>query len=145
VATAYQFIYGRWVFAGNRLQAAYEEASVESAPEKSLDCSYLTVLDKCVSGYSQEHAEAELFEVLYTVIATISVMVTLLDVGLLSHFAVLIMDWVNKVLFGLHSIYDIPESEQIPTQLHHTSFRNFIVDLNRCDDIRCFVDTEHWY
>jgi hypothetical protein len=142
-ATAYRFIHGGRALAGSRLQAVFGRASVESAPEKSLDRIYLTVLDKAVSGYSQERETTELFEALYTVLATIAVLAMPLDVGSLSRLTALDMDGVNKALFGLHSILDISESARVPIRLLHASFRDFIVDLNRCNDERFSVDAKH--
>jgi hypothetical protein len=48
----------------------------------------------------------------------------------------------NKALLGLYSILVIPEDSLLRIQLHHASFREFIVDLNRCDDMSFSVNAK---
>jgi hypothetical protein len=141
--TAYRFIYGGRAFADERLQEVLAGSYDSSAPEKRLDSIYLTVLDKAVSACTREQENRSLFDALYTVIATMAVLATPLDVRSLSHLAALNLDGVNKALVGLHSIFDIPDSDHLPIRLHHASFRDFILDLNRCDDVRFAADAKH--
>jgi hypothetical protein len=106
-----------------------------------LDRIYLTVLGRAVSSSAfRDQEEAELRSAIYTVLATISVLAAPLDAHSLSQILARTSDKVNKALYGLHSILDIPADPRRPIRLHHASFRDFIVDPSRCDDLRFTVD-----
>jgi hypothetical protein len=47
---------------------------------------------------------------------------------------------VGQALHGLHTILDIPEDQTRPLRLHHPSFRNFLINKDRCGDSSFWVD-----
>jgi len=49
-------------------------------------------------------------------------------------------DEVDQVLEDLHAILDIPEDSNRPLRLLHLSFRDFLLDKNRCGDLSFWVD-----
>jgi hypothetical protein len=139
-ATAYRFISSGGVFANDRLQEILGGADADLAPQRSLDRIYLTVLDKAASGEYRVAERAELHTAMYTVIATITVLAAPLDQIALSRIATTTVEATQKALHGLHSILDVPDNVHYPIRLHHASFRDFVIDLRRCDDMRFAVD-----
>jgi hypothetical protein len=47
---------------------------------------------------------------------------------------------VDQTLNDLHTILDIPEDHTRPLNLHHPSFRDFLLDKDRCTDSQFWVD-----
>jgi len=47
---------------------------------------------------------------------------------------------VEQILGDLHAILDIPEDPIRPLRLHYPSFRDFLLDKNRCGDSNFWVD-----
>ena len=47
---------------------------------------------------------------------------------------------VNQTLQDLYAILDIPEDRTCPLRLHHPSFRDFLLDKDRCKDPHFWVD-----
>jgi hypothetical protein len=42
---------------------------------------------------------------------------------------------MNQILNDLHAIIDIPKDPTRPLRLHHPSFRDFLLDTKRCEDL----------
>jgi hypothetical protein len=49
---------------------------------------------------------------------------------------------VQDTLDSLHAILDVPNDPKDPIQMQHLSFRDFLVNRNRCDDDRFHVDQQ---
>ena len=47
---------------------------------------------------------------------------------------------VDRALKNIHAILEIPKDETYPLRLHHPSFRDFLLDSNRCRDANFQVD-----
>jgi hypothetical protein len=47
---------------------------------------------------------------------------------------------IDQTLEDLHSILDISKDETCPIRLHHPSFRDFLLDQNKCGDSNFWVD-----
>jgi hypothetical protein len=47
---------------------------------------------------------------------------------------------VELALADLHSILDIPQDQARPVRLHHPSFRDFLLDKDRCGDPHFYID-----
>ena len=47
---------------------------------------------------------------------------------------------IDQALEDLHAILDIPEDQTRPLRLHHPSFRDFLLNKDRCDDPNFQVD-----
>ncbi len=139
-ATAYQFICRGGPFADDRLHDVLNGVSDAATPEKSLDSIYLTVLGKVVDNCYRQNEQEELYAALYAVLATVTVSAIPVNRHSLSLLVQVRHDSVNKALPGLHSILVIPEDIRRPIRLHHASFRDFITDPRRCDNMRFSVN-----
>ena len=47
---------------------------------------------------------------------------------------------INQVLKDLHAILDIPKADALPLRLHHPSFRDFLLNNQRCKDPSFWVN-----
>jgi hypothetical protein len=139
-ATAYRYIAHGKAIANDRLQDVLRRASDASTPEQSLDRIYLTALERAMSNNYREQEYEEVQGAFYAVLKTIVVLAVPLDRRTLENLADISYDSMNRALLGLHSILVIPEDTAQPIRLHHPSFRDFIIDPNRCGDVRFSVD-----
>jgi hypothetical protein len=47
---------------------------------------------------------------------------------------------INQTLDDLHSVLDVPKDQTQPLRLHHPSFRDFLLNNDRCKDQNFWVD-----
>jgi hypothetical protein len=100
----------------------------------------MTVLDKAISRTYREQELMQLSAALSTILGTVAVLAAPLNRLAMSQLIARPVDTVNKALLGLHSILAIPDVVTQPIQLHHASFRDFLIDIRRCNDARFSVD-----
>jgi hypothetical protein len=133
-ATACRFIRDGKRFAARRLQAILcNSSAIPAAPEKHLNEIYITVLQNSISlGYTDEEKE-EQFKTMRCILGSIVVLFSSLSVQSLDRLLD-VADGVRPTLEDLHAILDIPNDQDRPLRLHHPSFRDFLLDKNRCGD-----------
>ena len=141
-ATACRFIHEGQRFTQRRLSLLLGGSRSPSLtkPEKHLDEIYLTVLKSSISQGYEEQERAELCEALKTVLGTIVTLYSPLSLLSLAGLFRMPTQEVGQTLDDLHSILDIPEDQSLPIRLHHPSFRDFLLDNERCNDSQFSVD-----
>jgi hypothetical protein len=141
VATACRFIQDGKRFAAKRLAMILENGSdATTAPEKQLNDIYLTVLKHSVSSdYSNEERE-ELFGMLRYILGSVVILSTSLSPYSLSKLLHLSQEEIEQTLDDLHAILEVAKDQSLPLRLHHPSFRDFLLDRNRCADSDFWVD-----
>jgi len=137
-ATAYLFI-REGKYTERRLSRLLERSTFSTKPEKHLDEIYLTVLKSSIIQDDEEE-RAELCEALRTTLGTIAVLFAPLSLLSLTILLRMSVQAVGETLNDLHSILDIPEDQSLPIRLHHPSFRDFLLDKERCNDSQFSVD-----
>ena len=140
-ATAYRFIREGRQFAAKRLAIILKESSSSViAPEKHLDKIYIAVLSHSIhTDYTDEEKE-ELCSALRHIIGSVVVLSSPLSTDALSKLLHITKQKVDQTLEDLHAILDIPENQAHPLRLHHPSFRDFILNKERCTDSNFWVD-----
>jgi len=131
-ATACRFIQDGKNFAAKRLETILRNDSVTTAtPEGRLNEIYVTVLINSISvDYTEEEREeqcATVRRILRSIVVLFSPLSTysldrLLDIA----------EGVRPTLEDIHAILDIPNDSSRPLRLHHPSFRDFLLDKDRC-------------
>jgi len=91
-------------------------------------------------GQDSEEQGAELYDALKTILGTIVVLYSPLSLLSLASLLRTPAHEAGQTLDGLHSILDLPKDQSRPIRLHHPSFRDFLLDENRCHDSRFLVD-----
>jgi hypothetical protein len=50
------------------------------------------------------------------------------------------IDEVDEILKQLQAILDVPDALDLPVRLLHPSFRDFLLDKGRCNDLQFWID-----
>lgn len=103
--------------------------------EKGLDAMYTTVLEYSFSSVTSQLdlPEVEKLHTLFQhVIGAIVVMFDAVTLADLAYFLNETKDKVSMALSALHSVIDVPDHDQKPVRILHPSFRDFLLDPQRC-------------
>jgi hypothetical protein len=137
--TACRFI-REGLFVEERLRILLEGRISTAAPEEHLNGLYITVLQNSIRpGYTEQEKQG-LCSMLRDILGSIVVLFSPLSADSLSRLPHLTKRKVNQVLKDLHAILDIPKNQSDPLRLHHPSFRDFLLDEDRCGDPKFWVD-----
>jgi len=112
-----------------------DSASTKNSPYRRLDELYLTVLHEAFPEIS-EHQRVRLRAVLGSVV----LLFDSLKPEILEALLGLDKNTVRMTLRHLHSIVIVPDARGGSIQLLHHSFRDFLVDIDRCSDVDFVVD-----
>ena len=138
-STACRFIReGR--FAEGRLHMLLEGSNAPAMPEEHLSGIYMTVLRNSIRPHSFEHERQRLYGMLRQFLGSIVALFSPLSVESLSGLLHTTKQQVDRTLKNLHAILDIPNDEARPLRLHHPSFRDFLLDNDKCKDPNFWVD-----
>jgi hypothetical protein len=111
-----------------------------TAPERHLNEIYTTVLKNSIS-HSYDNFEREyILSGLRKVLGSIVILSSPLSASSISKLLHVTTRQVAQTLNHLHAILDIPEDQTYPLRLHHPSFRDFLLDRERCGDSKFQVD-----
>jgi hypothetical protein len=134
-ATACRFIREGKRFAHKRLDTILKGSSnAITAPDKHLDEIYLTVLKHSISSEYSDNEIEEVCDMLKHILGSIVVLLSPLSASSLSRLLQLPREDINRTFEDLHAILDIPKDPTRPLRLHHPSFRDFLLNKDRCGD-----------
>jgi hypothetical protein len=137
-ATACRFIREGKRFAAQRLETILRnDSKATAAPEKRLNEIYTTVLENSIQEYTDEEKEEQCRGIRY-ILGSIVALFSPLSAQSLDQLLD-VAEGVRPTLEDLHAILDIPDDQSRPLRLHHPSFRDSLLDRNRCGD-RFYVD-----
>jgi hypothetical protein len=135
-ATACRFVEGP--FAEDQISMILAGDIHAESPEGYLNQLYTTVLQNSIRPNYSEKVKQRLYNLLRKTLGSIVVLFSTLSVGSLS--TILNEKLVGSVIRDLHAIIDIPKDQNQHLRLHHPSFRDFLLDQNRCIDLNFWVD-----
>jgi hypothetical protein len=104
----------------------------------STDLSYR--LTHSISSDYTDEKKKELYSTLRYVLGSLVVLFSPLSVHSLSTLLHVTKQNDDETLEDLHAILDIPDDQNCALGLHHPSFRDFLLDKNRCGDLNLQVD-----
>jgi len=140
-ATAYRFIREGKRFAAKRLNVILQGSnSVPTAPEKHLDEIYTTVLKQSIPEQFTKEERDEACYMLRQLLGCIVNLSSPLSACSLSRLLCIAKGGINQTLDDLHSILEVPKDQTRPLRLHHPSFRDFLLDQQRCGDLNFWVE-----
>jgi hypothetical protein len=140
-ATACRFIRQGKQFAARRLDMILNSSSnAATEPDKHLNEIYITVLRNSVAAEYTEEEKEELYYMLRQVLGSIAILLSPLPVYPLSKLFHITMEDIDQTLEDLHSILNIPKDKTQSLRLHHPSFRDFLLNSNRCSNLSFWVD-----
>jgi hypothetical protein len=127
----------------NRLSTILQSSSsvtAVTAPDQHLNEIYITVLRHSIPAVFSAEEKEELCGMLRRVLGSLVVLSSPLSAYSLSSLLHIPREDVDESLEDLHAILDIPEDRTLPLRLHHPSFRDFLLDKDRCGDLNFWVD-----
>jgi hypothetical protein len=134
-ATACRFIREGKRFARKRLDTILKgSSSAITAPEKHLNEIYLAVLKHSISSEYSDEEKEEVCDMLKYTLGGIIVLLSPLSTSSLSRLLHLPREDVDRIFEDLYAILNIPEDPTRPLRLHHPSFRDFLLNKDRCGD-----------
>ena len=139
-ATACRFISEGKKRAAERLSMILEEKSSGTAPERKLKEIYITVLTNSIGPEYDEQEKKSLHELLRRVLGSIVVLFSPLSILSIAKLLNIPIEGVNQTLEDLHAILNIPMQQSHPIHLHHPSFRDFLLDEDRCGEAHFWVN-----
>jgi hypothetical protein len=140
-ATACRFIRDGKRFAAKRLDIILRSSgSTSTAPEKHLDEIYTTVLKQSISPDYSDEEKKESYRMLKWVLGSVIILFSPLSIYSITRMLYISKEDINLTLEDLHSILDSPKDPTHPIRLHHPSFRDFLLNNDRCKDRNFWVD-----
>ena len=140
-ATACRFI-REGLFADERLCILLkgDASAAATTPEEHLHGIYLTILRNSIQpGFSQQDKE-KFYSLLRDILGSLVTIFSPLSVDSLSRLLAISRQRVERMLKDLHAILDIPKDLTCLLRLHHPSFRDFLLDKERCRDPNFWLD-----
>lgn len=141
-ATACRFIHeGKkgWVIK-NRLATILQSSGSVTAPEKHLNDIYIAVLRHSIPAKYSDEEKEELHSMLRHILGSTVILLSPLSIHSLSRLLDVPKKDVEDTVEDLHAILDIPKNHTCTLRLHHPSFRDFLLNKNRCTDSNFQVD-----
>jgi hypothetical protein len=140
-ATACRFIREGKRFAVERLNTILEGSGSDvTAPEKHLDEIYTTVLRHSIALEYTEEEKEESYCMVRHILGSIAILSSPLSVYSLSRLLHVTKEDIDRTLEDLHSVLDVPKDQNHPLRLHHPSFRDFLLNNDRCKNPNFWVD-----
>jgi hypothetical protein len=144
-ATACLFIDGAsTVSPEKRLSDLVLQRTINRLSTKNLDMMYLKILQDSVTGEYTDEEKEEATEQFRRVVGSIVVLFDVLSVAALGSLLLEPSDNATQsvldTLSSLHSVLNISEDLTQPVRLLHPSFRDFVLDPQRCPDERFWIN-----
>jgi hypothetical protein len=132
-ATACRFIREGKRFATKRLDTILEgRGSAVTAPDKHLDDIYTFVLKHSIGPGYMDNEKEEAYYMLRQILGSTAVLFSPLSIQSLSRLLRIAKEDIDQTLEDLHSVLDVPKDQNRPLRLHHPSFRDFLLNNDRC-------------
>jgi len=135
-ATACRFVEGP--FAEDQIAMILAGDIDAESPEGHLNHLYTTVLQNSIRPNYSEKVKQRLYSLLREILGSIVVLFSTLSISSLS--IILNEKLVGSIIKDLHAIIDIPKDQNQHLRLHHPSFRDFLLNKDRCVDLNFWVD-----
>lgn len=108
----------------------------------NLDNMYLQMLRHAINGSHDEKTRYELGNRFRQIIGPVIVSFDVLSISELERLLFIESIDMDLALNPLHSVLDISENRESPIRLLHPSFRDFLLDRERCRDDHFWIDEE---
>jgi hypothetical protein len=123
---------------GQSLEWAYDVPS--KSPTWELDEIYTQILQRSLNEVQDGRDKDRLLQTLKLVVGSFALLAEPLSAATLTNLLQIPPETVNLRVRHLHSVLNIPQSQDHPIRLLHPSFRDFLVNEDRCSDPNFWVD-----
>ncbi|KAK4034598.1 WD40-repeat-containing domain protein, partial [Parachaetomium inaequale] len=141
-ATACRFVRAGGLLAGKRLAHLVSTERLPAKAGTALDQMYLTVLESSLTADLDPEEIAEIRELFQLVMGTVVVLFDALSPANLAMLLDQSKETIVSPLDGLHSLLDVPDEEDRLIRLLHPSFREFLLDSQRCSNTTFCIDAK---
>jgi hypothetical protein len=124
----------------NRLSSVLQSNGSITEPENHLNEIYITVLRHSIPPKFSDEEQEEFYSKLKNMLGSIVVLLSPLSTHSLSTLLRISEEDIDEILEDLHAILDIPKDQMRQLHLHHPSFRDFLLNKDRCTDSNFWVD-----
>ncbi|KAH6880714.1 hypothetical protein B0T10DRAFT_551503 [Thelonectria olida] len=107
--------------------------------ESQLDATYLPVLERLIAGLSARQTE-KVIQRFRKVVGPIVNLAAPLPISSLEQILEISSADINNLLDMLHSVIDVPMMETHPVRILHLSFRDFLIDPEKCESSPFWID-----
>ncbi|KAI1089482.1 vegetative incompatibility protein HET-E-1 [Rostrohypoxylon terebratum] len=139
-STACRFIREGRRLAKRRIKILINGYSSGVGPEKQLDLIYTNVLRNAIQQDYNEKEKQELCIMFRDVLGSIVILCSPLSMESLAELLTIPLGDIKDTLADLHTIFNIPPKTSYPLRLHHPTFRDFLLDKERCRDLDFWID-----
>ncbi|KAF8537665.1 vegetative incompatibility protein HET-E-1 [Trichophaea hybrida] len=125
------------------LSLILQDDYVGQSSTRALDEMYTRILTYSISIFLKNYDKAtqeKLISEFKLIVGSIVILFDALPAIMLDSLLHLPLRTVNMRLRCLHSVMDVPESDESPVRLLHPSFRDFLLDQQRCLDLQFRID-----
>jgi len=112
------------------------QSNGSAKPEKPLNEIYITVLRHSIPPKFSDKEKEEFYSKLRFMLGSIVVLLSPISIHSLSTLLHISEEDIDETLEDLHAILDIPKDQIRPLHLHHPSFRDFLLNKDRCSDLK---------
>jgi hypothetical protein len=140
-ATACRFIRKGKRFVAKRLDTILKDSGSDvTPPEEHLNQIYITVLKHSITLEYTDEEKEESYYMLRHILGGIAVLFSPLSLYSLSSLLRVTKEDIDQTLEDLHFVLDVPRDQNRPFRLHHPSFRDFLLNNDRCKNPNFWVD-----
>jgi hypothetical protein len=141
-ATVCRFVRAGGLLAGERLAHLMSTERLPAKAETALDQIYMTVLEYSLAAELDAEEMVRIRELFRRVMGTIVVLFDALSPASLAMLLDQSKETIVSPLGRLQSLLDAPEEEGRLIRLLHPSFREFLLDSQRCSNTTFYIDAK---
>lgn len=127
-------------FTPKRLSLILEGKSSTKEPEEKLNEIYVSVLRNSISDEFDDQEKEEQYEKLRATLGAVVILFSSISTISLANSLYICKEDIGQTLDDLHSVLEVPKDQIQPIRLHHPSFRDFLLDKQRCRNPHFWVD-----
>jgi WD40 repeat protein len=110
------------------------------SPTRSPDEMYTQVLKSSITSNYKEEDSKDVLELYKHTLGSLAVLLETLPLFALTNLLDLQKRDVDEILHKLQAVLDVPDAHDSPICILHTSFRDFVLNKNRCRDLNFWID-----
>jgi hypothetical protein len=115
-------------------------ATTHKPPTEELDQIYHQILNHSFKTVKDDRDKPQLFQIFRQVVGAIVILFEPLSTTALAKLLEVEKEIVSRRIRHLRSILDVKENQESPIRLLHPSFRDFLLDEQRCSDSHFWVN-----
>jgi hypothetical protein len=113
---------------------------LRKSPTQNLDKMYSQVLKSSIYRNYNEDEHEEVIVLFKQTVGSVVILSDILSIPALASLLALPTRDVDEILKQVQALLDVPDSPHLPVRLLHPSFRDFLLDKERCLEVQFWID-----